>query len=173
MFRSSILFVFIICLCSVLPGCSRHVASSGRAKNLNTQNNTVASPPCLIYKTRADYTKNVPVILSEDKSAIISYPDVKDVYFKGALAYPTRLNDGFLLDNRGIGLNVAFLKITYEEYSVMDKTLSASELMTLILDKDPLTELYQCGLRSQYADPEKEMNGLISSGKINSCKRLK
>jgi len=154
-------------------GCSKAVTSSKTANNTKSIASSVPSPPCIVYKTRADYTKNVPVILSEDKSAIVSYPDVKDIYFKGSLSYPAILNDGFLLDNRGIGPEVAFLNITYEEYSAMQKTPSTSELMALILDKDPLTELYQCGIRSQYSDPEKELNEIITSGKIHSCKKLK
>jgi hypothetical protein len=98
---------------------------------------------------------------------------VKDVYFKGNLAYPTLLNDGYLLDNRGIGPNVAFLSITYEQYSKMVKTPSSSELFELIIEKDPLIEMFQCGNRSKYSEIEKELNELISSGKISTCTKLK
>jgi hypothetical protein len=83
------------------------------------------------------------------------------------------LNDGFLLDNRGIGPNVAFLSITYEQYSKMVKTPSSEELFELIIDKDPLKEMYQCGNRSKYPDIENDLNTLISSGKLKSCKKLK
>jgi hypothetical protein len=173
MFRTCVSFLIIIFSCSMFLHCSRAVPSAKKANTEKSVNNSVTSPPCLIYKTRADYTNNVPVILNEDRTTISSYPDIKDVWYKGKLATPSILNDGFLLDNRGIGPNVAFLSITYEKYAAMEKTPSVSELMALILDKDPLTELYQCGIRSQYSDPVKELNKIISSGAINSCKRLK
>jgi len=112
-------------------------------------------------------------MLSEDKKNIVSYPDIRDVYYKGKLAYPTVLADGFLLDNRGIGPDVAFLNITYEAYRDLSKTPSIDELMKLILDKDPIREMFQCGYRSQYSDPEKELNNLISSGNLKNCKKLK
>jgi hypothetical protein len=156
-----------------LLGCSKSVAPSGASASGKQAENTLPSPPCIIYKTNGDFTMNVPVILSEDGASIVSYPDIKDVFYKGTLAYPTPLKEHFLLDNRGIGLQVAFLNITYETYSKLDKTPSPSELMAMILDKNPLMEMYQCGSRSQYSDPEKELNEIISSGKLGSCKRLK
>ena len=173
MFRYFISLIYLFCSIIGLLGCSHTVAPANSTVRETPGSSSVASPPCLIYKTREDYSQNIPVILSEDKSAILSYPDVKDIYYKGILAYPTLLYDGFLLDNRGISLNVAFLSLTYKEFSEMTKTPSSSELMKLIIDKDPLKELYQCGKRSQYSDLEKELNDLIVSRKINSCKRLK
>jgi hypothetical protein len=157
----------------MLMACSRTVNSSGTATAVNSGQNSLPSPPCIVYKTKSDYSKNVPVILSDDRNKIVSYPDVKDVFFKGNLAYPTALNDGFLLDNRGIGPNVAFLSVTYEQYSKMAKTPSADELFQLIVEKDPLKEMYQCGNRIKYADIENDLNKLISSGKIDSCTKLK
>jgi hypothetical protein len=158
---------------SLLMACSKASAPSASVSNTGSGQNSVASPPCIVYKTKSDYFKNVPVILSDDLKRIVSYPDVKDVCFKGELAYPTVLSDGFLLDNRGIGPNVAFLSVTYEQYSKMVKTPTVDELFELIIDKDPLKEMYQCGNRSNYSDIEKELNELISSGKIRSAKKLK
>jgi hypothetical protein len=157
----------------ILISCSRSVDPSGTTSAVKPGQSSVPSPPCIVYKTRADYSKNIPVILSVDQTSIVSYPDVKDVYFKGNLAYPTALNDGFLLDNRGIGPKVAFLSVTYEQYSKMVKTPSSSELFELIIDKDPLIEMIQCGNRSNYSDIEKELNELISSGKIKTFTKLK
>jgi len=153
--------------------CSHSSTPSGSASNVKSGQNSVASPPCIVYKTKSDYSKNIPVILSDDRTRIVSYPDVKDIYFKERLAYPTLLKDGFLLDNRGISPNVAFLSITYEQYSKMDKTPSSSELFELIIDKDPLIEMYQCGNWSKYSDIENELNKLITSGNINTCTKLK
>lgn len=166
--------ICILCFSvSILIACSRAVNPSGAASDLKSGQSSVPSPPCIVYKTTADYSKNVPVILSDDQTRIVSFPDVKDVYFNGNLAYPTVLNDGFLLDNRGIDTNVAFLSVTYEQYSKMVKTPSSAELFELIIDKEPLKEMVQCGNRSKYSDIEYELNKLISSGKIKTCKRLK
>jgi hypothetical protein len=133
----------------------------------------ISGPRCIVYKTRADYNHLVPVILSPDKSGIVSFPDVKDIYFNDSLAYPTLLNEGYLLDNRGISPDVAFLKITYEEYGRLVSTPSGTELLRMILDKDPLAEMYDCGNRNQYQDPAGTMNRLIITGELARQKRLK
>ena len=153
--------------------CSHHVSSPGSAATSKKGTITVNSPPCIIYRTRSDYSRYVPVTLSADKSKIDSYPDIKDIYYNGKLSVPTPLANGFLLDNRGIGLQVAFLDYTYEEYSKLSSTPPATDLMSRLLDKDPLVEMYQCGRRSQYTNIEQELNVLITSGKLNTCKKLK
>jgi hypothetical protein len=166
---------FLFFSASLILACSNATTPSGSASNVKSGQNSVASPPCIVYKTKSDYSKNIPVILSDDKTRIVSYPDVKDIYFKERLAYPSVLDHGFFLDNRGISPNVAFLSITYEQYSKMDKTPSSTELFELIIDKDPLVEMFQCGNRSKYSDSdiENELNKLISSGNINTCTKLK
>jgi hypothetical protein len=157
----------------LLISCSHHVSPSGFAAGSKKGTVSVSSPPCIIYRTRSDYSMYVPVTLSADKSKIVSYPDIKDIYFNGKLSVPSLLVDGFLLDNRGIGLQVAFLSYTYEEYSRLSSTPPATDLMNILLDKDPLVEMYQCGQRSQYTDIEQELNVLITSGELTTCKKLK
>ena len=80
--------------------------------------------------------------------------------------YPTPLADGYLLDNRGIGRNVAFLSYTYEEYAALPSTPSRSELLEKVIDKHPLTEIHTCGNRYQYKDLVKELNERIRSGEF-------
>jgi hypothetical protein len=133
----------------------------------------VPGPKAIIYKTRADYSQLVPVTLSEDKKSVVSYPDVKDVYYQGKLAIPVLLHNGWLLDNRGINKDVAFISLTYNEYAKKDKTPDANELFSLIIDKDPLTNMYECGLRSDYQDIENDLNELIDAGKFSAFKILK
>lgn len=132
-----------------------------------------AGPPVIIYKTNADYYDKVPVTLSEDKSDIVSFPGIKDVFYKGKLAYPTRLNKGYLLDNRGIDKNTAFLNITYEEYSKLEKTPSKDELYKMVLDKDPITEMYYCGSKYDYKDIVTELNDIIDEDMLTAMKKLK
>ncbi|HOY31375.1 MAG TPA: hypothetical protein PKW80_05815 [Bacteroidales bacterium] len=126
-------------------------------------------PPIIIYKTTKDYFKNVPVTLSGDKTLIVSYPDKKDVYYEGELAYPTLLYGGYLLDNRGIGPNSAFLKFTYEEYSRLNETPSTDVLIELVQDKDPFIEMYLLSCKRDTSD----INSLIKSGLKKNCKKIK
>jgi len=132
-----------------------------------------AGPKVIIYKTKADYYYNVPVVLSKDKEEIVSYPGIKDIYYKGELAYPTKLNDNFLLDNRGIDENVAFLKYTYEQYRQLDKTPTIDELFANILDNDPITEMYYCGSQFDFKDLENQLNEAIDSNQLASFQKLK
>jgi hypothetical protein len=169
----------LTCLCFGLLtnllflSCSHYAVPAGSAGESKSGTVGISSPPCIVYRTRSDYSANVPVILSDDRSMIVSFPDIKDIYFNGTLSRPTRLTDGYLLDNRGIGPMVAFLSYTYEDYSRLASTPSVEELMNHIIDKDPLAEMYQCGLRSSYSNAEQELNVIITSGKLQSFKKLK
>ena len=130
------------------------------------------NPVAIIYKTKKDYNNKVPVTLNDEKTKIVSYPAIKDVYYNGKLALPDKLNDGFLLDNRGISKNVAFLNITYEEYSKRTEVYSLAEMMNLIIDKDPLTVMYNCGSRYQYTDIVKDLNKYIDTKQLSKFKKV-
>ena len=145
---------------------TEHAISSGSKLD-------IPGAKCIIYKTRGDYLRFVPVILTVDKSGLVSFPGITDLTRNGQLAFPTLLTDGYLLDNRGIGKDVAFLKLSYEEYVKLPSTPRAEELMKMILDDDPLLEMYDCGNLSQYPDPPESMNQLIRSGNLKHQKRLK
>ncbi len=62
----------------------------------------VSSPMVYIYKTRKDYSRLVPVLMDETRTRIVSYPTPTDLKTNGKLAYPTPLENGYWLDNRGI-----------------------------------------------------------------------
>jgi len=164
---------FYLSVSLLLLSCSHQLSPKTDDPTASQRAFGVNGPPCIIYRTRSDYSMYVPVSLSSDKDKIVSYPDIKDIYFNDKLSVPTSLADGFLLDNRGIGVQVGFLSYTYEKYSKLSATPNAKDLMGLLLDKDPLVEMYQCGQRSQYKDIEQELNVLITSGKLNTCKKLK
>jgi hypothetical protein len=141
-----------------------------------------AGPPTLVYRTRADYDTLVPILLSEDKIEIISYPHPGDLRRmkegKPALSpdypYPTPLEGGYRLDNRGVGLQVAFLKLSYRAYAAREQAPSLAELEALILDRDPLTELCDCGNRQAFSDPVLQINKLIVLGRLKEvCRVLK
>lgn len=124
----------------------------------------------LVYKTRGDYNNLVPVTLNSARSAIVSYPAPSDVYYKGTLAKPIQLASGYLLDNRGINAQTAFLSITYEEYSQLTN-VTPEFLWQNIIDLTPLTELYQCGNRSDFTNEVEQLNAIIESGFAN-CKKI-
>jgi len=127
---------------------------------------SAAEPHVIVYKTKKDYDKNVPVTLSDDKSKIVSYPAPTDVVSDNGYTTPTKLKHGYLLDNRGIGLNVAFLKLTYKEYAMLRQAPSLDSMYSMIIDKDPLLELYDCGSRYEMVDPVKEVNEVIKKDEL-------
>lgn len=130
----------------VATGCQ----SSKENANNNTQpqetalerpidNSAMMMPPVIVYKTSADYSNLVPVNMDDSKTTIVSYPDPVDVK---AHKRPTLLENGYLLDNFGIGRNVAYMDYTYEEYAALDKVPEMETLLQHIIDRNPLTEYY-------------------------------
>ena len=131
-------------------------------------------PAVLVYSTTTDHNDHVPVMLSDDGKAIVSYPDPTDLRSSDGLPKPTDLGKGYRLDNRGIGTNVAFLSMGYAEYAALEKAPSTAELMAMILDRDPLKELYHCGPRTKYTDVVAELKKIIAADALGSrCKKLK
>jgi hypothetical protein len=148
--------------------------STKKAESMKTdQNAFITGPKAIIYQTKEDYSKFVPIILSDDKKSIESYPDIKDIYFNGRLAYPTPLHKDYWLDNRGVSINIAFINLTYEEYSKLPKTPLPEELMKMIIDTEPIVTMYSCGLRSSYQNIETELNAKIDAGNFSSFKKMK
>jgi len=121
----------------------------------------IPGPHLLVYKTKKDYSKLVPVSLSEDKSKIVSYPDPTDVKKKGKGQVPTSLHRGYLMDNTGIGVNTGFLTMSYTEYAKLKKPLTVEAMNKIIAERNPLITLYDCGLKSKYKNPVSEVNKMI------------
>lgn len=130
-------------------------------------------PPAIVYRTRGDYRRNVAVTLSADKSKIVSYPGINDVFYNGLLAYPYNLRGDYLLDNRGIDTNVAFLDLTYEDYSKLQTAPKPEELYKLIIDKSPIVEMCNCGNRQQFRNDIAELNQMIEDSTLTKCKKMK
>lgn len=138
-----------------------------------SNNATNIGTPTVVYKTKADYSKYVPVTLSADKSQIVAYPIAKDLYYNGKLAKPTQLNDGYWLDNRGINPNSAFLDITYEDYLKNDDIMPLTEMYKHVIDKDPFTEIYNLGDRNRFKNEVDEINAIITKGGLKKFTRIK
>src|SRR4029078_1289771 len=131
-------------------------------------------PPTLVYKTQKDYHDLVPVWVSDDKSRIVAYPGIKDIRTSNGFPLPTSLNDGYLLDNRGINKNAAFLKLTYEEYSKLDSLPGITEMYKWIKHKDPLITLCDCGSRQAFTEIKSQLNALIDGNTLKTvCHVLK
>lgn len=156
---------FIIAL---LPACKpKEQISAVKGKPI------LAVAPVIIYKTKANYIMHVPVTLTPDKKSVSSYPAPSDVYYNGDLAYPVQLEGDFFLDKRGIDTNSAFTKWTYYEYSRLPKTPTQQEIMNMMLETDPFTEIYDMGKRSDYKDLEEDLNKIIRKGDFKKYKKLK
>lgn len=131
-------------------------------------------PHVLVYKTKKKFDKLVPIILSDDKSEIISYPHPTDLKRGDMFLTPLKLKKGYLLDNKGINPNVAFLKWTYGEYSEFESAPDLKTLMDNVIEKNPLLELCDCGNRSVFNDEIKQLNYLIEKRiLVFKCKVLK
>ena len=156
----------MLLLALVMTACSKHVPPAATA-------HSALGPHLIVYKMKADYSSKVPVMLSADGNAIVSYPGTRDIYYKGDLAIPVQLTDGYYLDRRGIGPEVAFLSLSYEEYRNLDMEPTSETLKGLILERDPILEMYDCGVADKDRDPVIMMNELIASGEIRHQKRLK
>lgn len=117
-------------------------------------------PLTRIYRTNGDYADRVPITLNASRTELLSYPAPGDL--KGA--EPVRLDDGFLLDNRGIGANTAFTSWTYAEYMAMPSAPSAAEIMKHILPDARVTEIYEMPFTVGTPDAARRCNELISAG---------
>lgn len=137
-----------------------------------TSDRTMANEPFIVYKTKSNYNQNVPVILNDTKTVIVSYPAPSDLKLANELRLPTELSKGYLLDNKGIGINVAFTSYTYEEYATLDVAPSIDQLMNRIIDKDPLVELYDCKDHLAIKHDLKKVNKLVKSD-LGSCLKVK
>ncbi len=157
-------FTYILCISitGILSGCKTQ-------KNVQETQPVMAVQPTIVYKTKKNYDKNVAITLSDDKKTIVGYPHPMDISER---SYPTLLNKGYLLDNRGIGKNTAFISMTYEEYAKLKTAPSLQELEQMIIDKDPIQEMYYCGGRTNFSDLIPQLNQLIDK-KFKNCQSLK
>ena len=167
MIRYIVIFLSVIILFSCR---SNQMTREEKLPVVNREVIFAPGPQAVIYKTVKDYADLIPVIMDDSKTKIISYPSPTDIYYNGKLAKPTVLKNGYLLDNRGINGNVAFLSYTYEEYSKLTGVPTMSEMLGKIVNRQPLVEMIDCGLRTQYKEEVKELNMLINAG-FPGCKR--
>ena len=156
--QTVLLFFFLVLATACNP-------VSKQAKNMDI---AFDQKPTIVYKTKADYRDRVPILLSEDGQTVLSYPAPSDLFIGDELAKPIELYDGYLLDRRGIGPRVAFLDISYLAYARLPKTPTPKDLLSMLLDTDPLTECYDCG-NIRAVD---KLNVLIKGKALGKCRGL-
>ncbi len=128
-----------------------------------------AAPPTIVYKVAKKYLDKVPITLNEDKTGIVSYPAPGDI---NESQLPTPLKHGWYLDNRGIGPNTVFISLTYKEYAQLKSAPDAEQFSKLIMGKNPIKAMYNCGSRFKFKNITEELNTIIDNKFIN-CKKLK
>lgn len=156
-----IIFILVILL---FAGCCARKKTT--ATVTQTPSSTKALPAIVIYKTKANYSMLVPVVLSADKKEIVSYPDPKDVKDDSGFYYPTALKNGYWMDNIGVGVNTGYLGMSLKEYSQLKEPLSLDEMMVMLVDANPFTEMWNCGNRGSVSLTE--LNKSIENNKLES-----
>jgi len=134
---------------------------------------TTVAPHIVIYKTKKDYSACVPVVLSDDKKKIVSFPAVSDLK-AGNMEMPVRLHKKYWYNKYGVNANTAFLKITIQDYAKLPPNTSAEELYKLIDDPSPITKLCDCGTRLPRANSVDQLNRMIDRFQLHKkCKVYK
>lgn len=161
--------IFLLLACGSGSKTQKNTAEKPSANSITNE-----LPGYKVYKTKGDYSKLVPVILADDKSAIESSPLPSDLFVDGQFQYPAKLAQGYLLGRHGIGAQTAFLKWDYEKFFQDGALLSKKELNSLILDADPFLEMYNCVTRVEESVAIEYLNDLINNGNLqNQCTRVK
>lgn len=142
-----------------VPVTTKNVVTGGRP--------TSELPAARIYKTNGDYADRVPVTLNASHTGLVSFPAPSDL--RGG--EPVKLDDGFLLDRRGVGPNTAFTRWTYAEYAALPAAPSTAEIMANLLPDARITELYAMPFNASVPDVVQRCNALISKG-LPDCKSL-
>ena len=122
-----------------------------------------SSRAIVVYKTNKNYNRQVAVTLNTDKTMVISYPDPSDI--RSFRPYPIHLKSQYLLDQRGIDSNVAFLKLSYRQYSKLKVAPEPNFILSnLILDNDPILEFHIIEKYPPNSDVKQLLNQRIVNG---------
>ena len=81
----------------------------------------------IVYRTSKPCADLVPVQVSADGTALISYPAPSDL--NPALSAPVELPGGWWLDRRGVGTASVFTTYTYAQYSAMKQAPSPVDIL--------------------------------------------
>lgn len=97
-----------------------------------------ALPRTVVFKMNGDWSDYVPVNVNASGTALISYPDPRDI--SGA-SIPLPLDDGWWLDRRGgMGPNTRFTRYTWDEYRQLPRVPNRQVLIKAIIPSARVTE---------------------------------
>ena len=172
---SKVIPISLFAILGVFQGCrfSKETAAKG---SLFVPNNSVfPAPHLIVYKTKKNYSQFVPVILNAEKNTLVSYPSPADMQLEGKPILPILLRQKYWMDVKGINKNVAYLSIKIEDFIKLDSVPSTAYLMGKILEKDPLLEMCDCGIKENDGpNVEMNLNRLILDKKLKStCVAIK
>lgn len=123
----------------------------------------LSTGPIIVYKTKKDYSNNVPVQLTADKKSLISYPG------RGDIRKPVLLANGYY---SGVSGN-AYLSITLDEYADTNNKYPSDELMKYVIDADPFTEWYNvCPCAYVVGRDTTSLNRIIRHDSLGKCRDL-
>lgn len=126
-----------------------------------------AMPMACIYKTSGHYIDNIPVTLDASRSMIVSYPAPGDLTFP-----PVSLDDGYILDQRGVNGNTAFTTFTYSQYRSLPEAPSAMALFEAIIPGSRVTDIVELPMTmTEAATDTSRVNALIRGG-LPGCRVL-
>ncbi len=170
--QAGILLMAIVSLSTVGCTSSREASQESKKEQIEVKSPGVAARPhAIVYRTNGDYANHVPVTLSDDGTTLLSYPDPTDV--ASGNVTPIALENGYLLDRRGINSNTAYLDYTYEEYAALESAPSVKELMEHIIAKNAITEIYRLPLHASEAIANPSLcNDFVING-FKECKKVK
>lgn len=95
-------------------------------------------PRAVVYSMNGAYSGYVPVTLSDDRKALVSFPAPSDI---NEDQKPVNVGDGLWLDRRGVSRNTAFTKWTYEEYEALETTPTPDEILSNLIPEARVTEI--------------------------------
>lgn len=161
----TLIFLFLV----VSNGCK----SSHKLSQPQTEQIPMKPAPVVIYKTKANFDRLVPIAVAGEPPRLASYPDPTDLKFSdGSYRHPLHLKEGYLLDRKGVGPQTVFLRLTYEAYCAQPP--DPSTLLSLIAESDPMEEIWHCHLPYHSDALVDTLNHLITSQLLNRrCSRIK
>lgn len=145
----------IICGAVALASCShaeQPVATAMPAAPLLTGKPAQALPGTTVFKMNGDWSNYVPVTVNSAGTALVSYPDPRDVSEANS---PVALKDGWWLDRRGgMGANTRFTRYTWAEYHSLSTVPTQSQLLQAIIPDARVTTTRTLDIPIGTATPE-------------------
>jgi hypothetical protein len=140
------------------------VISACRKTASRTDSTTMVPEPVIIVKVDKEYAERLTVQTSDNGREITAFPAQSEASGQK----PLNLSGGYYL-RRMTG--DTYLSISIDDYAEAKRTFSPGDLERLILDEDPVIELYDCS--ACVSTDTVALNRFIKEGGLSTCIRLK